>query len=568
MTNWFPRRLGIALLAWMVLLTGCASSASRVSVSSAPSATRPTAAAVPATQEVATASPTPPAVQATPDPARPLLWVSPALPKAIRDRMQVQSMVQLASSRESATLRLEINPSAPVPGQSTTWIYALVTPFPSMVDEVSRADLRAAWNGKSTGSFNDRPLLMTAETSAALESWWGSPASGAVQVIDETALLDTAWNNPPAWAIIPFEQIAPRWKVLRVDGQSPLEKSFAADHYPLALPVGLSGSADVARGLTLPLPANRDPHKLTVLVMTGTTAISRHIAERMEAKGMTYPAQAIGDSLSEADLTHISNEVPFYKDCPKAGPDRADMRFCSSPKYIQLLEAAGTDIVELTGNHILDWGYQPFLDTLEMYRQRGWKTFGGGANLEDAKKPLYIEHNGNKLVFLGCSPAGPAPVWASQYTPGSAPCNFDRLEQQVRVLRASGYLPIITYQAVETDDYVPTAAQGTPNFRRMAAAGAVIVSGSQSHVPQTMTFVGSSFVHYGLGNLFFDQMDPPRDRQEFIDRHVFYDGKYLGVELLTALLEDYSQPRPMTTSERADFLSKIFSLSDWNGKYP
>ena len=35
-------------------------------------------------------------------------------------------------------------------------------------------------------------------------------------------------------------------------------------------------------------------------------------------------------------------------------------------------------------------------------------------------------------------------------------------------------------------------------------------------------------------------------RREFIDRHVFYDGKYLGVELLTALLEDYSRPSPMT----------------------
>ena len=120
--------------------------------------------------------------------------------------------------------------------------------------------------------------------------------------------------------------------------------------------------------------------------MTGVTALSRHIGERMEAKGLTYPAQDIGDWLAAADLTHISNEVSFYEDCPKPGPERADMRFCSSPKYIELLEDVGTDIVELTGNHNLDWGYQPFLDTLEMYQQRGWKTYGGGANLEDANK--------------------------------------------------------------------------------------------------------------------------------------------------------------------------------------
>ena len=36
-------------------------------------------------------------------------------------------------------------------------------------------------------------------------------------------------------------------------------------------------------------------------------------------------------------------------------------------------------------------------------------------------------------------------------------------------------------------------------------------------------------------------------RQAFIDRHVFYDGKYLGVELLTTLLEESARPRPMTS---------------------
>ena len=97
---------------------------------------------------------------------------------------------------------------------------------------------------------------------------------------------------------------------------------------------------------------------------------------------------------------------------------------------------------------------------------------------------------------------------------GSAPCNLPKLEQQIRDLRAEGYLPIVTFQAVETDTYLPPVAQGMPDFRRMARAGAVIVSGSQSHVPQTMTFVesdaGTGFVHYGLGNLFFDQMKPAR----------------------------------------------------------
>jgi poly-gamma-glutamate capsule biosynthesis protein CapA/YwtB (metallophosphatase superfamily) len=91
----------------------------------------------------------------------------------------------------------------------------------------------------------------------------------------------------------------------------------------------------------------------------------------------------------------------------------------------------------------------------------------------------------------------------------------------------------------------------------------VVVSGSQSHFPQTMTFVEDSFIHYGLGNLFFDQMEPKTIRQAFLDRHYFYDGRYLGVELLTTMLEDHSRPRPMTTTEREKLLRTVFDFSDW-----
>jgi poly-gamma-glutamate synthesis protein (capsule biosynthesis protein) len=111
------------------------------------------------------------------------------------------------------------------------------------------------------------------------------------------------------------------------------------------------------------------------------------------------------------------------------------------------------------------------------------------------------------------------------------------------------------------------------DFRKAADAGAVIVSGSQAHAPLEMEFYKGAFIHYGLGNLFFGQMgnQPPNpgmtpqiaQRYEFIDRHVIYDGRYISTELLTAMLEDYARPRPMTPDERAAFLSAYFGYSGW-----
>jgi len=56
---------------------------------------------------------------------------------------------------------------------------------------------------------------------------------------------------------------------------------------------------------------------------------------------------------------------------------------------------------------------------------------------------------------------------------------------------------------------------------------------------------------------------PDATRKEFIDRYVFYDNRHISTELLTAMLEDYAQPRPMTPAERADFLTEIFDVTRW-----
>jgi poly-gamma-glutamate synthesis protein (capsule biosynthesis protein) len=139
---------------------------------------------------------------------------------------------------------------------------------------------------------------------------------------------------------------------------------------------------------------------------------------------------------------------------------------------------------------------------------------------------------------------------------------MDILLAQVTQLRQQGYLPIFTFQWTEEYQPNPSSAQ-QQDFREAVDAGAVIVNGSQAHQPQAFEFYRGSFIHYGLGNLFFDQMWSLQVRQEFIDRHVFYEGRHISTVLHTALLEDWSRPRPMTDSERQAFLETIFGASGW-----
>lgn len=501
----------------------------------------------------------------------PSLWISPAAPGALR--LQAEKLgITLETDSKSATLHLVLQNSGP---HQTSWLYVLVTPFPTVADGVTSPEIIANWKGTPTGVFAGRPLLLDASTLAAFTAKWGSPAPGAVQMVPTEQLLDKAWSDKPSWAIIPFESLDPRWKVLSVDDQSPIHKDFVPTHeafggsidYPLTVSFDLLCSNPCPVTPLPKLPAtNRDPSKFTTLIMTGVTALVRATAYTMDVKGVTYPGRDIADLLKQADITHISNEVPFYDKCPEPNPNQSQLVFCSDPRYIDLLNYVGTDVVELTGNHFADHGPGAMLYTLALYHQNHMQYYGGGADLEDSQKPLLLENNGNKIAFIGCNSVdiGRAPT-ASKDHPGAAPCDYPAMVNEIHQLRGQGYIVITSFQYYETYDPKPFDKQ-LHDFRLMADAGANIVQGSQAHLPQMMEFYQGGFIHYGLGNLFFDQMGSSPlypTRREFLDRHVFYDGHYISTELLTALLEDYSRPRLMSPQERADFLGDYFSISGW-----
>jgi poly-gamma-glutamate synthesis protein (capsule biosynthesis protein) len=497
------------------------------------------------------------------------VWISPTLPQEVKQKIKVVKPNLTITNQQDADISIGINNDQAdelVKTADIEWIYALVTPFSTNVDSVSLSALRQAWRGNAKGKLEGKPLLLSKETLTIFEQMWGEPGKNAVSILPDDEILDTAWENQPSWAIIPFSELEPRWKVIRINGKSPLDDFL--EKYPLSahFPVSVRDNAInyhslPARGISIPA-TNRDREKLTILVMTGTTALVRHTALRMEEEGVTYPGSDIRDWLREADLTHISNEVSFWSKCPPANPVRLEMRFCSDPKYLELLNDVGMDFVELTGNHLQDWGNEPLLETLDIYRENNIPYYGGGRDLKEAQEPLKIEHHGNKLVFLGCNAAGPIDYWATDKQPGPAPCELDELIEKIIQLKAEGYIPIVTFQHIEVEDYKPHSAQRV-DFNRVAAeAKPAIVSGSQSHSPQAMTIIGDTFVHYGLGNLFFDQMNE-YNRREFIDRHYFYEGKYIGTELLTAMLEDYSRPRPMKAAEHYQFMEEIFKACVW-----
>jgi poly-gamma-glutamate capsule biosynthesis protein CapA/YwtB (metallophosphatase superfamily) len=293
-----------------------------------------------------------------------------------------------------------------------------------------------------------------------------------------------------------------------------------------------------------------DEEKLTKVNMGGVVAIARSLAARMDEVGdYGYPAKEIGSFLADADLTHVSNEVSFVDGCVAY----SGMRFCSKPEYIETLEKSGVDIVELTGNHNNDFGSEYNKNTIETYTSLGMRYFGGGLNSEDASKVLYEEVNGSTIAFVGynyydtmlgtLALAGTERAGANSYS-------VEKLREDIAEAKENADVVIVTFQFQECWSYPATDVIYPPCYRPVAVPdqegvfkqaidfGADIVVGTQAHQPQTYELYGEGIIFYGLGNLYFDQINWIGTRQGLVLSHYFYDGQYIQTKMTPILMNN------------------------------
>jgi predicted small lipoprotein YifL len=537
----------------------------------------PSATAAPTSAPTATPPPT-----ATPEPIP--VFLAPSIPDDIAEGVRhgleewaadptngTPRALQWVEAGEDAQLTITLAPLAAA-DPSTTFAeryYAVVVPFDTLTDDVSLDDLSQRYVGVSSVGI----LYVTPESKRALHALLGGDTHAA-QVVPADEMLAHLQKRRDAMGVLPFERIDPRFKVLAVDGANALSNTLDPAAYPLAAAAVAAGPA-VADAAAIPMDAltaavastNRDPSRLTTLIMTGVTAMSRLTAARMEAMGYTYPAEIIADTLSAADITHVSNEVPFIEGC-RVDTSENNLTLCSDYTYWAALDAIGTDIVGLSGNHVNDFGRDGARESIQFYRDRDIPIYGSGLNVGEACTPLMWEHNGNTFAFLAALAFDPSYAWASETEPGA--CYFydhkDAILRSITDLSREVGIVAVELQYLETYQPYPTDQQ-VAEFRELRQAGADIVTGVQSHVPQAMEPYGFAdpggpgIIVYGLGNLFFDQMWSWETRTELYARHTIYDGRVLGTEILTGVLEDYAQPRWATNDERLEILQRIFDAA-------
>ena len=240
----------------------------------------------------------------------------------------------------------------------------------------------------------------------------------------------------------------------------------------------------------------------------------------------------VGDLIKAADIAFCQSESSYSDkgSMGSSGPRGASPR---DLKGYPAFAAAGFKVVSMASNHTMDWGRDAMLDCIERMRRDGMQTIGAGKDIDDARKPAFIEQDGVKIAFLGyCSVApkgyyavpgraGVAPMRAITHyealeddQPGTPPQvmtwplerDLTALVDDVKGARSQADVVIVSFHwgvhfiPIWVADYQPIVAHAVID------AGADAILGHHPHILKAIEVYQGKPIFYSLGNFAHDSM--------------------------------------------------------------
>lgn len=173
-------------------------------------------------------------------------------------------------------------------------------------------------------------------------------------------------------------------------------------------------------------------------------------------------------------------------------------------KTMEALKYAGFNLLTLANNHIMDFGRQGLVDTLELCDKNKMDYVGAGINLKEASQIFYKEIKGKKLAFInmaenewsttqGAEPgANPLKPIANFYSIGEARSKAD-------------FVFVVVHGGHEM--YTLPSPRMKETYRFFVDAGASAVIGHHTHCFSGYEIYNESPIFYSLGNFIFDWPD-------------------------------------------------------------
>lgn len=207
---------------------------------------------------------------------------------------------------------------------------------------------------------------------------------------------------------------------------------------------------------------------------------------------------------ADSDLVIGNLEGPLIREGDSV-PGKCPLK--SHPGWAAELANAGIRFVSLANNHMMDYGPDGLLQTLELLRNEGIAFVGAGADREQALAPVFVDFAGGRVAILARSAVEVASrCYATDAEPGVAYLDTEETEASLGRCRDQADLVVFcVHWGIEHHRY-PRPEQ-RQLARRFAAAGADLVIGHHPHVLQGVERFEGGVVAYSLGDFVFDDFD-------------------------------------------------------------
>ena len=151
----------------------------------------------------------------------------------------------------------------------------------------------------------------------------------------------------------------------------------------------------------------------TRLLFAGDVLLSDHVLNAYDRAGGIHGVvdEAIRQTVGQADIFMANQEFPFSERGTAAEDKQFTFRLPLS--RVPMMNELGLDLVTLANNHALDFGTDALLDTCAALDGAGILRVGAGADLDEARAPVFIEKNGIRFGFIGVSRVIPEGGWAA-----------------------------------------------------------------------------------------------------------------------------------------------------------
>ncbi len=308
------------------------------------------------------------------------------------------------------------------------------------------------------------------------------------------------------------------------------------------------------------LAAEASVPKSLSLNAVGDIMFDRRVSQMINQQGGGWPFAGTSELLADADLTFANLESPISSGGQRLADK--DVTFRGNPAALSGMTAAGIDFVSLANNHIFDYGFEAYQDTVSRLDRAGVKHAGAGANIESAFDATIIDTtNSTKVGFLAYSEI--VPMWFvpadGKYGIASARLNPKLVEAKVIETKRDTDFVIVSIHWGQEYNYKLLREQNAL-AKKLIDLGADVVLGHHPHVVQEIAIYRGKLIAYSLGNFVFDPLQAKTAESVMLRAQIDQAGLET-LEIVPIVISSAGQPTVADDQHGINILTRLTNQS-------